>query len=131
MRSRAIRDAEPIEAAYEVADPESPDPVEALMRREAIETAVSRFAELPTVRPELGSARQKLSVARGRRRRQASVQAGSPSRTVIPVLPLRPKATPVAYCGSSNTATRWSPNLRGGSGAPNLDRNASGSRPAA
>ena len=49
MRSRAIRAAEPIEAAYEVADPESPDPVEALMRREAVETAVSRFVELPTV----------------------------------------------------------------------------------
>jgi RNA polymerase sigma factor (sigma-70 family) len=49
MRSRAIRAAEPIEAAYEVADPESPDPAEALMRREAVETAVSRFVELPTV----------------------------------------------------------------------------------
>ena len=49
MRSQAIRAAEPIEAAYEVADPESPDPVEALMRREAVETAVSRFVELPTV----------------------------------------------------------------------------------
>ena len=49
LRSRAIRAAEPIEAAHEVADPESPDPVEVLMRREAVETAVSRFAELPTV----------------------------------------------------------------------------------
>jgi RNA polymerase sigma factor (sigma-70 family) len=49
MRSRAIRAAVPIEAAYEVADPESPDPLEALMRREAVETAVSRFVELPTV----------------------------------------------------------------------------------
>jgi RNA polymerase sigma-70 factor (ECF subfamily) len=49
LRSRAIRAAEPIEAAHEVADPESPDPVEALMRREAVETAVSRFAELPTM----------------------------------------------------------------------------------
>ena len=49
MRSRAIRAAEPIEAADEVADPESPDPVEMLMRREAVETAVSRFAELPTM----------------------------------------------------------------------------------
>ena len=49
MRSRAIRAAEPIEAVYEVADPESPDPLEALMRREAVETAVSRFVELPTV----------------------------------------------------------------------------------
>lgn len=49
LRSRAIRAAEPIEAAHELADPESPDPVEALMRREAVETAVSRFAELPTM----------------------------------------------------------------------------------
>jgi RNA polymerase sigma factor (sigma-70 family) len=48
LRSRAIRAAEPIEAAHEVADTESPDPVEAMMRREAVETAVSRFAELPT-----------------------------------------------------------------------------------
>jgi RNA polymerase sigma factor (sigma-70 family) len=49
LRSRAVRAAEPIEAAYEVADSESPDPMEALMRREAVETAVSRFVELPTV----------------------------------------------------------------------------------
>jgi RNA polymerase sigma-70 factor, ECF subfamily len=49
LRSRAIRAAEPIEAAHEVADPESPDPAEVLMRREAVETAVSRFVELPTV----------------------------------------------------------------------------------
>jgi RNA polymerase sigma-70 factor (ECF subfamily) len=49
LRSRAIRAAEPIEAAHEVADPESPDPVEVLMRREAVDTAVSRFVELPTV----------------------------------------------------------------------------------
>ncbi|MGO9699048.1 MAG: sigma-70 family RNA polymerase sigma factor [Xanthobacteraceae bacterium] len=49
LRSRAIRAADPIEAAHEVADPESPDPVEVLMRREAVETAVSRFAGLPTM----------------------------------------------------------------------------------
>ncbi len=49
LRSRAIRAAEPIEAVHEVADTESPDPVEVLMRREAVETAVSRFVELPTV----------------------------------------------------------------------------------
>jgi RNA polymerase sigma factor (sigma-70 family) len=49
MRSRAIRAAEPIEAAQEVADLESENPVEVVMRREAVETAVSRFAELPTV----------------------------------------------------------------------------------
>jgi RNA polymerase sigma factor (sigma-70 family) len=49
LRSRAIRAAEPIEAAHEIADAESPDPVEVLMRREAIETAVSRFVELPAM----------------------------------------------------------------------------------
>jgi RNA polymerase sigma factor (sigma-70 family) len=49
LRSRAIRAAEPIEAAHAIVDPESPDPVEVLMRREAVETAVSRFAELPTM----------------------------------------------------------------------------------
>ena len=49
LRSRAIRASEPVEAAHEVADPESPDPVEVLMRREAVETAVSRFVELRTV----------------------------------------------------------------------------------
>ena len=48
MRSRAIRAAEPLDAAKEVADPASPDPLEVMMRREAVETAVSRFAELPT-----------------------------------------------------------------------------------
>jgi RNA polymerase sigma-70 factor (ECF subfamily) len=49
LRSRAIRPAEPIEVAQDVADPEIPDPVEMMMRREAVETAVSRFAELPTM----------------------------------------------------------------------------------
>jgi RNA polymerase sigma-70 factor, ECF subfamily len=47
LRNRAIRAAEPIEAAYDVADQATPDPVEILMRREAVRTAVSRFAELP------------------------------------------------------------------------------------
>lgn len=49
LRSRAIREAEPIEAAHEVADTETPDPVEVLMRKEAVDTAVSRFVELPTM----------------------------------------------------------------------------------
>jgi RNA polymerase sigma-70 factor (ECF subfamily) len=47
LRSRALRKAEPIEAASGVADEASVDPMEALMRQEAVETAVSRFAELP------------------------------------------------------------------------------------
>jgi Sigma-70, region 4 len=42
-----VRRAEAIDAAPEVADPASPDPMEMLMRQEAVETAVSRFVELP------------------------------------------------------------------------------------
>ena len=47
LRSKAIRAAAPIEAAHNVADQATPDPVEILMRREAVRTAVSRFTELP------------------------------------------------------------------------------------
>jgi RNA polymerase sigma factor (sigma-70 family) len=47
LRSKAIRAAEPIEAAHNVVDQANPDPVEELMRQEAVSTAVSRFAELP------------------------------------------------------------------------------------
>jgi RNA polymerase sigma factor (sigma-70 family) len=47
LRSRTVRKAEPIEAASDIADETNPDPMEALMRQEAVETAVSRFAELP------------------------------------------------------------------------------------
>jgi RNA polymerase sigma-70 factor (ECF subfamily) len=49
LRSRSLRKAEPIEAASDVADESSADPMEVLMRQEAVETAVSRFAELPLV----------------------------------------------------------------------------------
>ena len=47
LRSRSVRKAEPIEAASEIADESHLDPMEVLMRQEAVETAVSRFAELP------------------------------------------------------------------------------------
>lgn len=47
LRGRAVRRAEPIEAASDIADEANPDPTEMLMRQEAVETAVSRFAELP------------------------------------------------------------------------------------
>jgi len=47
LRGKAIRAAEPIEAAHNVVDQANPDPVEELMRQEAVSTAVSRFAELP------------------------------------------------------------------------------------
>ena len=49
LRSRSLRKAEPIEAAIDIADEANPDPMEVLMRQEAVETAVSRFAELPLV----------------------------------------------------------------------------------
>jgi RNA polymerase sigma factor (sigma-70 family) len=48
LRGRAVRKAEPIDAALDIADQANPDPVEMLMRQEAVKTAVSRFAELPT-----------------------------------------------------------------------------------
>ena len=41
--------AEPIDAATDVANSVQPDPLEMLMRKEAVKTAVSRFAELPTL----------------------------------------------------------------------------------
>ncbi len=49
LRGRAVRMTEPIDAAAKVVDQTSPDPVEMLMRQEAVRTAVSRFAELPTL----------------------------------------------------------------------------------
>lgn len=47
LRSKAVRASEPIEAAQNVIDEANPDPLEGLMRQEAVRTAVSRFAELP------------------------------------------------------------------------------------
>jgi RNA polymerase sigma-70 factor (ECF subfamily) len=47
LRRRAVRVSEPIEAAEDIPDPEAPDPLETLMRQEAIRMAVSRFVELP------------------------------------------------------------------------------------
>jgi RNA polymerase sigma factor (sigma-70 family) len=47
LRAHVVRKAEPLDAAYDLADSTSPDPMEMLMRQEAVRTAVSRFAELP------------------------------------------------------------------------------------
>jgi RNA polymerase sigma factor (sigma-70 family) len=49
LRSREVRMAEPIDAAREVADSTQPDPLEMLMHKEAVKTAVSRFVELPSL----------------------------------------------------------------------------------
>jgi DNA-directed RNA polymerase specialized sigma24 family protein len=47
LRGRAVRMAEPIDAASDVADPAIPDPVEMLMRREAVKTAVRALRSFP------------------------------------------------------------------------------------
>jgi RNA polymerase sigma-70 factor (ECF subfamily) len=47
LRHRTVRAVEPIEAAANVADTETLDPAEGLLRREAVHTAISRFVELP------------------------------------------------------------------------------------
>ena len=49
LRGRSLRVAEPIEVASEMPDDDTPDPLETLMHREAVATAVSRFVELPTM----------------------------------------------------------------------------------
>jgi RNA polymerase sigma factor (sigma-70 family) len=49
LRGRTVRMAEPIDAASDIADATNPDPLEMLMRQEAVKTAVSRFAELPVL----------------------------------------------------------------------------------
>jgi RNA polymerase sigma factor (sigma-70 family) len=49
LRSREVRIAEAIDAAADVADSAQLDPLEMLMRKEAVKTAVSRFVELPTL----------------------------------------------------------------------------------
>ena len=49
LRGRSVRNAEPLDSAPEVADTGNPDPLEMLMRQEAVETAVSRFADLPVL----------------------------------------------------------------------------------
>jgi RNA polymerase sigma-70 factor (ECF subfamily) len=48
MRARALRAAEPLEAASDMPDEDAPDPLERLMRQEALATAIARFVELPT-----------------------------------------------------------------------------------
>ncbi len=49
LRSRAIRTAEPLADAAQQIPSDAPDPLEAMMRQDAVNTAVSRFVELPVV----------------------------------------------------------------------------------
>jgi RNA polymerase sigma factor (sigma-70 family) len=47
LRSRAVRVAEPLDSALETAGSEAPDPLETLMHKQAVSTAISLFVELP------------------------------------------------------------------------------------
>ncbi len=49
LRGRAVRETEPLDDSPDVADVDRPDPLETLMRQEAVRTAVSRFADLPAL----------------------------------------------------------------------------------
>jgi RNA polymerase sigma-70 factor (ECF subfamily) len=110
LRGRAVRMTEPIDAASDVADEANPDPVEMLMRQEAVKTAVSRFAELPILQRSVVILKDVLDeqlseiaallgltvdavkghLARGRARlREITAQAGPP-------LDVRPASAAVA-----------------------------------
>jgi RNA polymerase sigma-70 factor (ECF subfamily) len=117
LRRRAVRAGEPIEAAEDVADPETPDPLEALMRQEAVRTAVARFVELPPTQRsviilkdvldhslqdiadllDLTIDAVKAHLARGRARLKA-INA----RAVETVLPLPPSAAVARYAALFN-----------------------------
>lgn len=49
LRSRAVRTSQPLAAAQDIPDPHTLDPLELLMRQEAVSTAISRFTQLPTL----------------------------------------------------------------------------------
>ena len=104
LRSRALRAAEPIEAASHIADDSLADPVETLIHREAIKMAVSRFTELPVLQRsviilkdvldepladiaellDLTVDSVKAHLARGRARLRAINQAANPLPTARP-----------------------------------------------
>jgi RNA polymerase sigma factor (sigma-70 family) len=121
LRGRAVRMTEPIEAASDVADQGNPEPVEMLMRQEAVKTAVSRFAELPTIQRSVVILKDvldeplkeiaalldltvdavKAHLARGRARlRQINAQAG-------PILDARPASAAVARYVALFNARDW------------------------
>ena len=110
LRGRSVRNAEPLDCAPEVADTGNPDPLEMLMRQEAVKTAVSRFADLPVLQRsvvvlkdvlgeslteiatllDLSVDAVKAHLARGRARlRQINAQAG-------PLLDVRPPSAAVS-----------------------------------
>src|SRR5260221_10866595 len=74
---------------------------------------------------QLAGQSEELRLAVAVRRWPCCAQAAAPSSIVIPVSPLSPKAKPSAYFGSFSTDTTFSPNSRGGIGAPKRARNSS------
>ncbi|MDB5804394.1 MAG: polymerase sigma 70 [Betaproteobacteria bacterium] len=121
LRGRALRAAEPMDAAFDLADPANPDPVEMLMRQEAVKTAVSRFAELPVaqrsvvvLKDVLGESLTEIAalldltvdavkghLARGRARlREINAQA-----TALPAV--RPASAAVAYYAALFNQRDW------------------------
>ena len=121
LRSRTVRKAEPIEAAIDIADEANPDPMEALMRQEAVETAVSRFAELPLLQRSVVILKDvldeslkdiaelldltvdavKAHLARGRARlREINAQAATPAEA-------RPASAAVASYVALFNAQNW------------------------
>src|SRR5260370_39162568 len=80
---------------------------------------------------QLAGQSEELRLTVAVRRWRCCAQAEAPSGMVIPGSPLSPKAKPSAYLGSSSTETTFSPNSRGGIGAPKPARNASGFMPIA
>ena len=72
LRGGKVRMAEePSDADADVVDSAQPDPLVMLMRKDAVKTAVSRFAELPTLqrsvvilRRQLGSVTARVSASR-------------------------------------------------------------------
>jgi hypothetical protein len=68
--------------------------------------------------PQLAGKSEEFRPAVMVQRGSSRAQAAAASSIVTPVSPLSPKAKPLAYVGSSSTETTFSPNSRGGIGAP-------------
>ena len=79
LRSREVRMAEePSDADADVVDSAQPDPLVMLMRKDAVKTAVSRFAELPTLQRSVVILRRQFAVpGRGLRLSAAGLEIAS------------------------------------------------------
>jgi len=122
LRGRSVRKTEPLDAGLEIADTAHPGPEEVLMRQEAVQTAVSRFAELPVLQRSavvlkdvldepladiaallgLSVDAVKAHLARGRARlREIHAQAG------VPPSPPRPPSEQAAHYAALFNQRDW------------------------